>query len=110
MPASRAKPLLAALGETQIWTLTSKSDWSHPFHLHGFFFQAVDEAGAPIRPLAWKDTIDVPLKETRRIIVKFDDRAGDWMFHCHILDHADGGLMGTVRVGDPAGPAHTHKP
>ena len=34
-------------------------------------------------------------------LVRYDDRAGSWMFHCHILDHADGGLMGTVDVGVP---------
>jgi FtsP/CotA-like multicopper oxidase with cupredoxin domain len=108
-PAWRAKPLLAKPGETQIWTLSNKSDWSHPFHLHGFFFQAIDEKGEPVRPLVWKDTIDVPLKDTRRFIVKFDDREGDWMFHCHILDHADGGLMGTLRLGTPPTSA-VHQP
>ena len=34
-----------------------------------------------------------------RFLVRFDDREGSWMFHCHILDHADGGLMGWVEVG-----------
>ena len=39
----------------------------------------------------------------------FDERPGTWMFHCHILDHADGGLMGTVHVGDGGGAGtHTH--
>jgi FtsP/CotA-like multicopper oxidase with cupredoxin domain len=108
IPAARAKPLLAKVGETQVWTLVNKSDWSHPFHLHGFFFLAVDEKGEPVRPMVWKDTLDVPLKETRRFIVKFDDREGNWMFHCHILDHADGGLMGTLRLGTPPATEHAH--
>ena len=108
IPGGRAKPLIAKPGETQIWTLTNTSDWSHPFHLHGFFFQVLDAKGNPEHPIVWKDTIDVPLKETRRFIVRFDDREGDWMFHCHILDHADGGLMGTVRVGNPPAKEHTH--
>jgi FtsP/CotA-like multicopper oxidase with cupredoxin domain len=106
-PAWKARPLPARPGETQIWTLVNKSDWSHPFHLHGFFFQASDEKGEPIHPMGWKDTIDVPLKETRRIIVRFDDREGDWMYHCHILDHAEGGLMGSVQVGE-AKATHSH--
>jgi hypothetical protein len=38
----------------------------------------------------------------------FDERPGTWMFHCHILDHADGGLMGTVRVGDVVTTEHAH--
>jgi FtsP/CotA-like multicopper oxidase with cupredoxin domain len=48
--------------------------------------------------MAWKDTINVPLDATARFLVTFDERSGMWMFHCHILDHADGGLMGHVHV------------
>ena len=39
----------------------------------------------------------------------FDERPGTWMFHCHILDHAEAGLMGTVHVG-PGEPAHHAHP
>jgi FtsP/CotA-like multicopper oxidase with cupredoxin domain len=39
--------------------------------------------------------------------VRYDNRPGSWMFHCHILDHADGGLMGMVDVGVPHAD-HTH--
>jgi FtsP/CotA-like multicopper oxidase with cupredoxin domain len=49
--------------------------------------------------MAWKDTVDIPFEKTVRLIVRFDDRPGRWMFHCHVLDHAEGGLMGTVDVG-----------
>ena len=97
----------ARVGETQIWSVTNTTVWSHPLHLHGFFFQVLDEKGAPARPLAWKDTVDIPFEKTVRLIVRFDDRegvAGNWMLHCHILDHAEGGLMGLVDVGD----AETH--
>ena len=88
-------------GETQIWTVKNETKWSHPFHLHGFFFLPLDEQGKPIRPLEWKDTLNVPLEQTVRFVVRYDDRPGMWMFHCHILDHADGGLMGTVDLGVP---------
>lgn len=63
-----------------------------------------------MRPLALKDTVNVPMKTTVRLVVTFDERPGEWMFHCHILDHADGGLMGTVLVGDHKGAGHSHKP
>ena len=69
---------------------------------HGFFFQVLDPRGVPVRPLAWKDTVNVPHDESVRILVRFDERPGSWMFHCHILDHADGGLMGTVEVDSGA--------
>lgn len=91
--------MLATPGETQVWTVTNKTKWSHPFHLHGFFFQVLDGTGAPVHPLAWKDTVDVPFEQTVRFVVRFDDRAGSWVYHRHILDHADGGLMGMVELG-----------
>jgi FtsP/CotA-like multicopper oxidase with cupredoxin domain len=108
VPFAKGKPVPAKPGETQIWTVTNKTKWSHPFHLHGFFFQVLDDRGAPVHPLAWKDTVDVPFQETRRFIVRFDDREGSWMYHCHILDHADGGLMGTVELGS-GHPTHHQK-
>jgi FtsP/CotA-like multicopper oxidase with cupredoxin domain len=91
-----------------VWTITNHTKWSHPFHLHGFFFQVLDARGVPVRPLAWKDTVNVPHDESVRILVRFDERPGSWMFHCHILDHADGGLMGTVDVGSTT-TSHTHR-
>jgi FtsP/CotA-like multicopper oxidase with cupredoxin domain len=109
VPWWKAKPFLAKLGEKQIWTVKNDSDWDHPYHLHGFFFHILDESGAPVRPLALKDTVNVPMKSTVRLLVHFDERPGEWMIHCHILDHAEGGLMGTIIVGDGKATAHTHK-
>jgi len=114
VPFQKGHAFTAQPGETQIWTLVNSTAWSHPFHIHGFFFQVLDDQGQPVRPLAWKDTVNVPFKSTVRIVVRFDEgRPGAWMFHCHVLDHADGGLMGTVQVGAPAEgasvpAAHTH--
>jgi len=108
VPFWKAKPFLAKLGETQLWTVRNDSDWDHPYHLHGFFFQVIDDQGRPVRPLALKDTVNVPMKTTVRLLVTFDERPGEWMVHCHILDHADGGLMGTVLVGDGKSSGHVH--
>lgn len=110
VPFWKAKPYTAKLGEKQLWIVKNDSDWDHPFHLHGFFFQVVDEQGQSVGPLAWKDTVNVPMKTTVRILIDFNERPGEWMFHCHILDHADGGMMGTVLVGDGKSAGHTHKP
>ena len=66
-PFWQAKPILAGLGETQVWTVTNTTAWSHPLHLHGFFFLVLDEAGAPVRPLEWKDTVDIPHDRTVRL-------------------------------------------
>ena len=108
VPFWKAKPFRAALGETQVWVVKNDTEWDHPFHLHGFFFMPLDDQNQPLRPLAWKDTVNVPMKSTARLLVTFDERPGTWMFHCHILDHADGGLMGTVHVGPGDPVAHTH--
>ena len=107
-PFWKAKPFAAKLGETQLWNVRNDTDWDHPFHLHGYFFQVIDDNGQPVRPLALKDTVNVPMKKSVRLLVTFDERPGEWMFHCHILDHADGGLMGTVLVGDVQPSAHVH--
>ena len=109
LPFWKAKPFMAKLGEKQLWIVKNDSDWDHPFHLHGYFFQVVDEQGRPVGPNAYKDTLNIPMKTTARLLVTFEDRPGQWMFHCHILDHAEGGLMGTVAVGDIDVKGHTHK-
>jgi len=111
---AKTRMIDARVGDTQIWTVTNKSSWSHPVHIHGFFFQVLDDKGEPVHPLAWKDTVNIPYESTLRFIVRYeDDRPGDWMMHCHILDHAEGGLMGMVhlspRSGDsPPSPVHNH--
>jgi FtsP/CotA-like multicopper oxidase with cupredoxin domain len=110
IPSEKPQNIPARIGETQIWTIKNETQWSHPFHLHGFFFQVLDDQGEPVRPIAWKDTVDVPYQKTLRIIVRYEDRPGAegmWMFHCHILDHAEGGLMGMVEVGPHH---HIHEP
>ncbi len=107
-PFWRGSAVHAEVGETQLWTITNKGGWAHPMHLHGFFFQELDNAGKPVRPLAWKDTIHVPVDATRRFLVRFD-KPGSWMYHCHILDHADAGLMSTADVGErPSAEPHHH--
>ena len=106
-PFWRKTSVRAEVGETQLWTITNKAIWAHPIHLHGFFFQEVDEKGAPVSPRAWKDTIHVAVDATKRFLVKLD-RPGSWMFHCHILDHAEAGLMSTVDVGDIDTPQGEH--
>src|SRR5207253_7546248 len=107
MPLAKMMPIQARVGETQIWTITNQTKWSHPVHLHGFFVQVLDKNDDPVRPLAWRDTIDVPFEQTVKFVVQFDGRPGTWMFHCHILDHAEGGLMTMVELGvEPS--EHSH--
>lgn len=108
VPFMTNKPITAQPGETQVWTIKNTTKWSHPFHLHGFFFQVLDAKGQPVHPMAWKDTVNVPFEETVKLVVRYDEREGSWMFHCHVLDHAEGGLMGWVDVGKPSPAHHKH--
>ena len=101
VPYERVRPIEARLGETQVWRIVNKTDFAHPFHLHGYFFQVLDDSRVP----EWKDTINVPSKSELSIAVKFDERPGMWMYHCHILDHAEAGMMGHLHVIDPSAPA-----
>jgi FtsP/CotA-like multicopper oxidase with cupredoxin domain len=98
VPGSQAQPLMAAVGDTQIWVVQNTIDWAHPFHIHGFFFQVLDTNGVPPPVAEWRDTADVTVYGTTRLAVKFDERPGMWMFHCHILDHAEAGMMGMVHL------------
>jgi FtsP/CotA-like multicopper oxidase with cupredoxin domain len=61
-----------------------------------FFFQVLGAHGTPLEPIEWKDTVDVPASGHTQIVVKYEDRPGMWMYHCHILDHADAGMMGVL--------------
>lgn len=88
----------APLGATEIWEVRNLVGMDHPFHLHGFSFQVLDRNGVPEPFRSWKDTVNVPKHQTVRFIVRYDDHPGKWMFHCHILEHEDQGMMGVLEV------------
>jgi FtsP/CotA-like multicopper oxidase with cupredoxin domain len=88
----------AKLGATEIWKIENIVGMDHPFHIHGFQFQVIDRNGKPEPFPSWKDVVNVRRQETVRFVVRFDDFAGKWMFHCHILNHEDQGMMGILEV------------
>jgi FtsP/CotA-like multicopper oxidase with cupredoxin domain len=88
----------AQLGATEVWTVSNMGDMDHPFHLHGFQFQVLDRNGTAAPFVAWKDTVLVHASETVRFAVKLADFPGTRMYHCHILDHEDLGMMGMIDV------------
>jgi FtsP/CotA-like multicopper oxidase with cupredoxin domain len=92
----RADPVRA--GELQVWDLVNETGQDHPYHLHGFFFQVVQQDGEPPPVVAWKDTVNVPRKSQTRIAWLPDDRPGEWMYHCHILEHHAMGMMAHFEV------------
>ena len=73
----------------------------HPFHVHGTQFQIVEhekDGKATTPPYrAWKDTVNIVAGETVRILLR-QDMPGPRMYHCHILEHEDAGMMGQFTV------------
>lgn len=93
--------LVARLNEVEDWTIDNQGDMDHPFHVHGNQFQLISRTrlGATTASAyaAWMDTVNVKSKETVRIRVQ-QTMVGKRMFHCHILEHEDQGMMGILDV------------
>jgi spore coat protein A len=101
------------LGSTEIWSFVNLTDDSHPIHLHMVRFQVLDRrpfdltvyqltgkvvfTGPPgtlaAGEIGWKDTVRVDPMTITRIIVKFEDFAGRYVWHCHMLEHEDNEMM-----------------
>jgi blue copper oxidase len=102
---------------TEVWEVTNRSGNPHNFHVHGVQFKVNDQTDAgPAPTLAgWKDTVFIPLGETVRLLVPapgYSDPATPYMFHCHLLQHEDNGMMGqfiVVQPGQPPGSIRTHE-
>jgi len=85
-------------GELQIWKIVNETGIDHPFHLHGFFFQVIEMNGERVRATSWEDTVNVAGKQSVTIAFRPDNRPGEWMYHCHILEHHAVGMMGHFEV------------
>ena len=93
------------LDNIEIWSITNQSGISHPFHIHDVQFFVLDRNGAspPLSEQGRKDVILIRPQETVRFITKFEDFANSsvpYMYHCHMLVHEDGGMMGQFEVVD----------
>jgi FtsP/CotA-like multicopper oxidase with cupredoxin domain len=95
---SKSDPVMVHLGETDLWEVYNSTGYDHTFHLHGYSFIPIDVDGKSWPVVEWKDSINVPAKSRLHLVVRFDDRPGMWMFHCHILDHVELGMMGMLHV------------
>ena len=86
------------LNQVEDWHIINKASIDHPFHLHTNRFQVIKRNGQPEPFRAWKDTVAIGGYETVTIRVKFEDFVGRTVYHCHILDHEDQGMMGIVEI------------
>ena len=91
------------LGDVEIWDIFNDSPMAHPFHIHDTQFRILDRGGKPphANELGLKDTVLINSGERVRVITQFEnyaDARSPYMFHCHILEHEDAGMMGQFVV------------
>ena len=93
--------LTSRVNEIEEWTVENRSSMDHPFHLHGTQFQVMrrTRGGATLAEpmLAWRDVVNVAAFETVTFRV-VQSQLGKRMYHCHILEHEDQGMMGVLEV------------
>lgn len=91
------------LDTSEIWHIENASSMAHPFHIHDVQFRILDRNGRPPSPTesGLKDTVLVSPGETVRLLLAFadyEDADTPYMYHCHILEHEDAGMMGQFTV------------
>jgi FtsP/CotA-like multicopper oxidase with cupredoxin domain len=86
------------LDTVEDWEITNTGMMDHPFHVHNNAFQVISRNDRPESLLAWRDTVLVPRGETVCIRIPFRDFTGKTVYHCHVLDHEDLGMMGSLMI------------
>jgi FtsP/CotA-like multicopper oxidase with cupredoxin domain len=99
-------------GDVEDWIIENRSLELHTFHIHQIHFQLRDFFGMQVNEPFLRDTVNVPFFDNQMtaypsVRVRMDfrdpDTVGTFVYHCHLLEHEDGGMMGTIRV-EPALP------
>jgi FtsP/CotA-like multicopper oxidase with cupredoxin domain len=93
-------------GAVEDWTIENRAREAHSFHIHQVHFQVVGRNGVAVDEPEIRDTIDVPYWDgksaypsvTLRVDFRNPDIVGTFLYHCHILEHEDGGMMGSIQV------------
>ncbi len=116
-PAASAPDIVVKQGDVEDWIIENRSAELHDFHIHQLHFQLVGWSGTPINEPFLRDTVNVPYYNGRalqypsvRLRMDFRDpnTVGTFVYHCHLLEHEDGGMMGRIRV-EPADAATFHR-
>ncbi|WP_201339418.1 multicopper oxidase domain-containing protein [Isorropodon fossajaponicum symbiont] len=89
-------------GSVEIWTIENHSMVPHPFHTHNVQFKIISRrGGAQGHELGHKDVVLVHPDEKVKVLIKFSEFSDEnipYMYHCHILEHEDRGMMGQFVV------------
>ncbi len=113
MDAARVDEIVRS-GDVEIWEVRNETGTYHPFHIHAVQFQILTRNGKPpgAYEQGWKDTVLIPNGQTVRLIMhfpEFSDPHNPYMYHCHILEHEDMGMMAQfVLVGKEVKPDDIH--
>jgi FtsP/CotA-like multicopper oxidase with cupredoxin domain len=106
-PASPEPNIVVKQGDVEDWIIENRSTELHAFHIHQLHFLLVGWSGAPVNEPFLRDTVNVPYFTGRaleypsvrlRMDFRDPDSVGTFVYHCHLLEHEDGGMMGTIRV------------
>jgi len=109
-PSSDVPNIVARQGEVEDWIIENRSTELHAFHIHQLHFQLRDWMGTPVDEPFLRDTVNVPYYTDRmlkypsiRLRMDFRDpnTIGTFVYHCHLLEHEDGGMMGLIRIEGP---------
>jgi suppressor of ftsI len=97
--APDASPMTSVrVGAYQHWRIFNATAELHPFHIHQVHFLAYAENGVPLAHPVWLDTVNVPYRGSADVILDFTDPVikGMSVFHCHLLNHEDKGMMAKI--------------
>jgi len=106
-PNSTVPNITVKQGTVEDWIIENRSNELHAFHIHQLHFMLLDYAGTPVNEPYLRDTVNVPYYNgtalsypSVRLRMDFRDpnTVGMFVYHCHLLEHEDGGMMGTIRV------------
>jgi FtsP/CotA-like multicopper oxidase with cupredoxin domain len=106
-PRSDVPDIVVKQGDVEDWIIENRSMELHDFHIHQLHFQLRDWSGLPVNEPFLRDTVNVPYYNGRmlrypsvRLRMDFRDPniVGTFVYHCHLLEHEDGGMMGRIRV------------
>lgn len=89
--------LIFRRGRSYVLKLVNDTAWHHPMHWHGHSFRVISRNGQPTAHREWLDTVLLAPDETAEIAFVADN-PGEWMLHCHVLDHQAGGMAVCLRV------------
>jgi FtsP/CotA-like multicopper oxidase with cupredoxin domain len=106
-PQSDIPDIVARQGDVEDWIIENRSTELHDFHIHQLHFQLIDWNGIAVHEPFLRDTVNVPYYKSRmlaypsvRLRMDFRDPSivGTFVYHCHVLEHEDGGMMGRIQV------------